>query len=176
MKSLKTVLNEALNDTGLSIQQFVKMCAKCCSGFQKAYFEQKAKDMDSIDCVKLDTIFDKSQIKQIKQRVRPKQNECYCNAFHFCTQSGINDHDIKYVEGYTTVSGIPIEHAWNKVDDKYIDITFELVLKHDVTKENYVILGEWDADTALKYMAKKGTYGGVYEEQFLDKYNEKPTK
>lgn len=176
MKTLKTVINEALNKTGLSIQQFVKMCANVCSGFQQAYFEQKAQDMDSIECVPLSDIFAKSEIKQIKQRVRPKQNECYSNAFHFCTQSGISGHELKYVEGYTTVAGIPIEHAWNKVDDKYIDITLELVLKKNVSEEDYVILGEWDADTALRYMAEKGTYGGVYEAQFMKKYNENPKK
>ena len=44
---------------------------------------------------------------------------------------------MRYVEG-KTLAIIPIEHAFNRVGDKYVDITFELALNNDPTQYEYV--------------------------------------
>ena len=42
---------------------------------------------------------------------------CYRNSF-------INmGYGLEYVEGYVTVSGLPISHAWNKRKEEYVDYT-----------------------------------------------------
>ena len=59
--------------------------------------------------------------------------------------------------------------TWVKVGEDYIDPTFELVLKKDVTKEAYAALGEYTYDYALSRMAEWGTYGDVYIQDNLRK-------
>ena len=78
-----------------------------------------------------------------------------------------------YCEGYTSYMGIPIEHAFNKVGDKYIDITSELVLKKDVTDDEYVLLGEFTKEDVYKVTNETGYYGGVYNKLLLDKIKNK---
>lgn len=53
---------------------------------------------------------------------------------------------ILYCEGKTNVS-IPIDHAFNKVGDAYIDITFEFALHENPSIYEYVTFGEYDAKT-----------------------------
>lgn len=39
---------------------------------------------------------------------RGRPHACYANA----SRAAMSDHDLTYVEGYVTVHGVPIEHAW----------------------------------------------------------------
>ena len=54
--------------------------------------------------------------------------------------------------------GIGIEHAFNKIKDKYVDITAELVLGKDVTKEDYISIIEIKDEKVLKYCQKYQEY------------------
>lgn len=63
----------------------------------------------------------------------------------------------------------PIDHAFNKVGDYYIDITFELVLKEDVSKTNYVVFGEYDNNQVLEVGDETGVWGGCYNYFWMKK-------
>lgn len=99
-----------------------------------------------------------------------QMKECYSNSLHIVEASSAIRDDVRYVEGYSLVVNVlPILHAWVKVGEDYIDPTFELVLKKDVTKETYGALGEYTYDYALSRMAEWGTYGNVYMQDNLRK-------
>lgn len=60
----------------------------------------------------------------IRHVIKPKPKECYRNSHLLCEAF---PERILYCEGKTNVP-IPIDHAFNKVGDAYIDITFEFAL------------------------------------------------
>lgn len=74
---------------------------------------------------------------------------------------------VKYVEGLTYEPGLlPIEHAFVKIGDKYIDPTFERALHIDVTKCEYVALVELEWPELAAIQAKTGYYGEIYDYLF----------
>jgi hypothetical protein len=83
-----------------------------------------------------------------------------------------SDHDIKYVEGYLNMRGLPIEHAFNMVDGKYVDCTIELALGRDVTEDTYVKIGEFDINTVREILLQNEFYGQIYETLCLNNYRE----
>lgn len=62
----------------------------------------------------------------------------------------------------TCCGAFGIEHAWNKVGDKYVDITMELALQRDPTEEEYMALGEYNQETVVSICSEMGFYGSVY--------------
>lgn len=140
---------------------------------QSDFFAQKLKDGKIVTCVRLDDVFSKEEIGLIKMAVRPEKRMCFKNA-HILTS--LFPDRVKYVEGEVTIcgGGIGIEHAWNLVDgEHYVDLTFELALGEDVTKEGYVMLGAYDAKTLRRVTHKTGYYGGIYNQLYLDALNKK---
>lgn len=78
---------------------------------------------------------------------------------------------VKYVEGRFTVCGLfSTEHAWNKVGDKYIDITMEIALERNPAEEEYIAWGEYEESEILPYLFESKVYGGIYEQKFLENY------
>ena len=68
--------------------------------------------------------------------------------------------------------GLPIEHAFNCVDGKYVDITMELALGKDMNEDSYISIGEFSTDEVRRVLLKNGYYGQIYETLFLDRYKE----
>jgi len=68
---------------------------------------------------------------------------------------------VRYVEGKTHTV-IPIDHAFNRVGDKYIDITFEFALGLDPTQYEYVAFGEYPAGVIEEIANQTGYYGDIY--------------
>ena len=64
-------------------------------------------------------------------------------------------------------------HAFNKVGDKYIDITAELVLERDVDGDEYVVFGEYTKEDVLDIMFEINHYGDIYYNQFIKNIDEK---
>lgn len=129
-------------------------------GRQAEFYRQMIQDAKPIEVVRLSELFSPTEIKEIKRSVNPKVKECYRNATIF---SHIYP-EVKYVEGkYTVCRAFGIEHAWNKVGDKYVDITMELALDRDPTKEEYMALGEYDRETVVSVCSEVGFYGSVYQ-------------
>ncbi len=150
------------------VVNFIRLMAQTASGKQKEYYENMAKDIKPVQCVPLSDIFSQSEIREIRSVVAPKIKCCYENAYHFASRMQESlGREILYCEGYMLFHGLPIEHAFNKIDGRYVDITAELALKDDVTKNEYVLTGEWDENTALRAMAVDGCYGCVYQKLFM---------
>ena len=147
---------------------------------QKAYFVQREADARMIKCVKMHDVFSPDQLSVIFHTIgyMPKEKECFKNAsmlveiakwmsLHY--DSAIPE--TKYVEGFVYSCGcLPVEHAFVKVGNKYIDPTFEKALNLDVCNEEYVALIELDAETMNKYQLETGFYGGLYEYDYLLKH------
>lgn len=120
-------------------------------------------DAKVVEIVPMSEVFTAQEIAVIKKVIKPKQKECYKNAYQL---SMLFSDKVRYCEGRMTIANkiINIEHAWNKVGNKYIDITMELALGYDMTqyKEEYVSLGDWDSKELFSISQKMGFYGGVY--------------
>lgn len=145
------------NSLIVELRTFAKLIGE--EGRQAEFYRQMLKDAKPIEVVRLSEVFTDTEIKAIKRFVNPKVKECYRNATLF---SHIYP-EVKYVEGKMTCCGaFGIEHAWNKVGDKYVDITMELVLDRDPTKEEYMALGEYDQETVVSICSEVGFYGSVY--------------
>lgn len=173
MKKIQSYLTEAIKDIDKGIIDMLNFFARSCDGYQKELFSQKAKDADSIDIVLLEEVFTKEEIKEIKKRVIPKPKMCYENAWKLCDRFEYEGkHKIEYCEGYINMKGFPIEHAFNKVDGKYVDITIELALGKDPNEDTYVVIGEYDTDKVREVLLENGFYGNIYDSIFLKKYKE----
>ena len=172
MKSLNKHICEAIKDVDISIIDMLKFFANNMSGVQQELYKQKVKDADSIDVVPLSEVFTKEEIKEIIRRIHPQPKMCYENAWKLCDRFEFDgEHDIKYCEGYLNMKGFPIEHAFNKVDGKYVDITIELALKQEI-EDTYVVLGEYETDDVRNILLQNGFYGEIYNSIFLNKYTE----
>ena len=173
MKKIIEYINEALKDVDAGIKQMLEFFAQNMSGVQAELFKQKAEDADSIDIVPLNEVFTEQEIQEIKRRLRPQPKMCYENAYKLMDRfSYDSNHEIEYVEGYINMKGFPIEHAFNKVDGKYVDVTIELALGKDPTEDTYVKIGEFDLDTVREILLQNQFYGQIYETIFLNNYKE----
>lgn len=135
---------------------------------QRKYFQKKLKDGHTVKCVSVKDVFTEDEMAKIKRYCMIEKHMCFRTAYRL---SNLFPDRVKYVEGEVTVlnGGLGIEHAWNLVDGKhYVDLTFELALKEDVTKETYVALGEYNVDTIRDVACKTMVYGGVYDRLFID--------
>ena len=172
MKQLKSYITEAIKDTDKGIIDMLNFFAKNSSGYQKDLFMKKAKDANSVDVVPLSEVFTKKEIAEIKKRVRPIPKSCYENAWKLCDRFEYEgNHEILYCEGYMNFKGLPIEHAFNKVDGKYVDITAELALNREI-EDTYVVFGEFDVNQVREILIQNGFYGNIYDTIELNKYKE----
>lgn len=172
MKSLKKLITEAIKDADKSIIEMLEFFAKNSSGVQQKLFAQKVKDADSVDVVPLSEVFSDDEIKEIKKRIHPQPKCCYENAWKLCDRFEYEGkHEIKYCEGYLNMKGLPIEHAFNCVDGKYVDITVELALNRKI-EDTYVTIGEYSTEQVREILIQNGFYGDIYNTIFLNKYKE----
>ena len=174
MKNIVQYITEAIKDVDQQIIEILNFYAKNMSGVQQELYKQKIKDADSVDIVPLSEVFSEEEIEDIERIVRPQPKCCYENAWKLCDRLAYGKHDIKYCEGYLNMRGLPIDHAFNKVDGKYVDITIELALNKDISKEEdtYVIIGEYDDNQVREILLQNGFYGDIYNTLFLNKYKE----
>lgn len=159
------------NSLIVELRTFAKLIGE--EGRQAEFYRQMLKDAKPIEVVRLSEVFSPAEIKAIEVLVYPKKKQCYRNA---TLLSHINHifPNVKYVEGKMTCCGaFGIEHAWNKVGDKYVDITMELALKRDSTKEEYMALGEYDRETVVGICRELGYYESIYPLLYNKQKNEK---
>lgn len=144
--------------------------AKLCSGRQKEYYEQQLKDFHRVQCVSVKDVFTDDEIRLIRRVVKPQAKQCYRNA-HLLT--ALFPDRVQYTEGQVTIfnGGFGIEHAWNKVGDVYVDITFEMALGEDPTKELYMALGTYNLTTITQVTSETGYYGSIYNQRFINLIN-----
>lgn len=126
---------------------------------QRQYFTDTIAVAKRVEVVKAADVFDEREIELIRRTVRPVVKECYKNA-HLLTL--LFPDRVQYVEGKTNVF-IPIDHAFNRVGNKYIDITFEFALNENPSIYEYVTFGEYDANAIRKAVLETGYYGEIYK-------------
>ena len=81
---------------------------------------------------------------------------------------------VRYCEG-KTFAFIPIEHAFNRVGDKYVDITFEFALQDaELLEHEYVVFGEYDLRTLERIIRKTGYYGDIYRNIYIERVKVTP--
>ena len=143
---------------------------------QKAYYEQRAADARPVECVRMCDVFNPDQLDFLRDIYHTQQRQCYRNAANLVTLIShplggfLFPQPVKYVEGFAYSCGLlPIEHAFVKVGDKYIDPTFERALRRDVRKEMYASCIELDPLTMANYQLETGFYGELYVYDYMCK-------
>lgn len=144
---------------------------------QKAFYKQRAADARVVECVLMRDMFTPDQMEMLFKNIGyiTQQKLCYKNAAQLvkCVEWMAGHYDpnippVKYVEGYAYCYGrLPIEHAFVKIGDKYIDPTFERALHRDVRKEMYASCIELDPETMARYQVETGFYGGLYVYDYM---------
>ena len=166
-------------ETNVIIDELKAIAALDWNPDQKAYYERRAAIARPVECVPMRDVFTPEQLQFLFKNAGYKTQEkmCYKNAadliqiieqWYF-----LLDFDLptKYVEGYAYCYGLlPIEHAFVKIGDKYIDPTFERALHRDVRKEMYASLIELDPETMARYQLETGYYGDLYQYDYLRKH------
>ena len=144
---------------------------------QKAYYEQRAADARPVECVRMCDVFTPDAMDFLRENYHTQQKQCYKNAALLVMLIShplgrfLFPQPVKYVEGFGYACGLlPIEHAFVKIGDKYIDPTFERALRRDVRKEMYASLIELDPETMAKYQYETGYYGELYQYDYLCKH------
>lgn len=140
---------------------------------QKAWFEQQANDARAVQCVRMRDAFSTEQLEYIRRYYHTRQKMCYENATRLIllmSDSELFPEPVRYVEGFAyAYQLLPIEHAFVKVGDKYIDPTFERALHRDVRTELYVSCIELDFETMARYQVETGFYGDLYVYDYMCK-------
>lgn len=111
-----------------------------------------AENAREIEISSAEDVLSAEEMDYIVKRIGIKKKECYRNALLIAQYLGC-----EYCEGYVNVC-FPIEHAFNRRNGKYFDLTI-------TDRSEYVVFGEYSFDDALNAMGR--TYGNV----FLKKYN-----
>ena len=77
---------------------------------------------------------------------RYEVKKCYYNA----SQVTLTNPEIKYVEGFYRIHDIPLQHAWNSINNKIVDVTIKRSAGSDMPfgEEHTPILGIIPADMA----------------------------
>lgn len=126
---------------------------------QHKYFTDTINVAKRVKVVPVSEVFNEREIELIRRIVRPEKQACYKNA-HLLTL--LFSDRVQYCEG-KTLAMIPIDHAFNRVGDKYVDITFEMALKDDgFTGYEYVVFGEYSAGVIETITKQTGYYGEIY--------------
>ena len=178
-KDIETTEKEITMETNHIIEELRAKAALDWNPEQKAWFEQQANDARPVQCVRMRDAFTPDQLRFLFQMMgyKTQQKMCYRNAAYLVERvawmAGHFDPDVpetKYVEGFAYAYGLlPIEHAFVKVGDLYVDPTFERALHRDVRNEIYVSCIELDPLTMANYLLETGYYGELYVYDYMCK-------
>lgn len=147
------------------IIEYIKMMHKSTSGEHKKYYQRQLDCAKPIECVSIREVLSEKDIDLIKSIINPQPKECYKNATRLAM---LFPDRVEYVEGYYGVMGVlGMEHAWNRVGDKYIDITAELVLEKDVREEQYVQLMTLPADEVTDMVLEEDCYTWLFGVKYV---------
>ena len=159
-------------ETNLIIEELRAKASLDWNPEQKAWFEQQANDARAVQCVRMRDAFSDGELYIIFDQLhyRTQQKMCYKNAAELVRiiRNIGTLPPVKYVEGFAYAYGLlPIEHAFVKVGDLYVDPTFERALHRDVRNELYVSCIELDPLTMAQYQLETGFYGELYVYDYM---------
>lgn len=131
---------------------------------QEKYYQFLLDNAVEVKVSPLSDVYTQEEIEGIKRAIKPQMKECFTNAYKL----SLYDDRAQYVEGKMSYElMISIEHAFNKIGDKYVDITSELALKDDVTKKDYVVFKEYTPSAVNRLVEKKNRIGGFFNEYMM---------
>ena len=134
------------------LQDFAKITKNSNQG---DFYHAKLIAAKDVKVEPLKSVLTKEQLDRISHlHFRPK--ECYRNAF--LVAQALN---CEYVEGQMLFH-FGIDHAFNKIGDRYFDVTKELVLKDDPSKCEYISIGEYSWETAWSIFLELNYYTDVF--------------
>ena len=151
-------------ETDSLIKQIEQLRDLVSNSRQVQWYEDLLKVAKPVTVSPISAVLSEGQIQYIKDNIQLRGKECYRHATLFC----LYIPNSVYVEGQFSTFGLPIEHAFNKVGDKYVDITAELVLGEDVSKLEYISWGEYDIDLVSKIITDQGYYGDIYRQLYIE--------
>ena len=136
---------------------------------QLRFFKAQLDAARLVQCVRLEDVFTPEELAIIRAEFHPQKKECYKNATDFITflMMRLGLYDAQYVEGNAESSVLSIEHAWNKVRGKYVDVTFELLFGEDNRERGYVALVELPLSELVEIQAENGYYGDTFRTLYI---------
>lgn len=146
----------------MSIIEELKGFASLTSGRQRDYFDQMLRDAHVVKVFRMSEVLTKEQIDIIRS-LGVEVKQCYKNAT-LITQA---IPEIEYIEGKTSIFkdfSPSIDHAWNKLGDKYFDATAEII--HKGLFGEYVSLIEVSSEEVMNIAIENEFYGEVYNTKF----------
>ena len=150
----------------MSLLRDIEEFAAFTHGKQKDFYLSQLSDAKQVEVVSIYDVFDKDEIEEIKYVVNPEKKMCYKNAHHLTL---LYPEKVKYIEGRMSFLGLPIDHAFNKVGDKFVDITLELALEERVEEREYLMFAEYDIKQIWKAAEETGYYGNYYNFYWIKK-------
>lgn len=92
---------------------------------QKAFFEWQLNNARNVEMTLVKDICLKyPEIGEYVKKENIAIKQCYMNS----AKLAMVVPGVSMVEGFVSVAGIPIEHAWNKIGDEYFDLTQDIAL------------------------------------------------
>lgn len=171
-KDIETTEKEITMETNHIVEELRAKASLDWNPEQKAWFVQQANDARAVQCVRMRDAFTPEQLRLIRDwGYKTQQKMCYRNAaelIRLISWDSRFTEPVRYVEGFAYAYGLlPIEHAFVKYGDVYIDPTFERALRRDVRKEMYASCIELDPLTMANYQLETGYYGELYLYDYL---------
>lgn len=140
---------------------------------QKEYFQDLLKAAKPVEVVRAADVLEDYELEYIRHVLKPQPKECYRNSHLLC--EAFPDR-FKYCEG-KVLAFFPIEHAFNRIGDKYVDITFEFALNDtELLQHEYVVFGEYDLQTINRVTEKTGYYGDIYRNVYIERVKDNPRR
>lgn len=137
-----------------------RVWATLTSGRQRAYYKQMLKDAKPVEISSVYDVFTAEELEKIRTVIKPEPKHCYKNALLLCL---LDRERIRYVEGYGLACGVlPAEHAFNVVDGKYVDITWELACEGAVVGNEYIALIEASEEEVFRDVELHDNMTGNY--------------
>lgn len=162
-------------ETNVIIEELRARAALGWDPEQQAWFDQQYNDARPVQCVRMRDAFTPEQLTFIRENYKTQKKMCYRNAAELVwlishPLAFLFPEPVRYVEGYAYRYGLlPIEHAFVKIGNRYIDPTFERALHLDVRKEMYASCIELDSETMARYQLETGFYGELYVYDYMCK-------
>ena len=139
---------------------------KAVFGDETLYLTDTIAVAKRVEIVRAADVFSDYELKIIRDVLKPQKQQCYRNAHLLCQ---LFPERVRYCEGKTNAF-IPIDHAFNRVGDKYVDITFEFALNDpDLLGYEYVVFGEYDLPEIERMTKKTGYYGDIYRLAYMER-------
>ena len=145
----------------------LKRIAELTKGSNQGEFHAKrVENATLVQVVSVSEVMTPDEIKLIRSEIKPKCKECYKNATLFTSM-----FDATFVSGQMEVCGFGIDHAFNKIRGKYVDITAEFALadKGIETSSEYVSIAEYSREEVMKAIVDMGCYDDPFRYYFVTK-------